>query len=60
MWWDDACKVFNTDKVPELVSTQWMIVEIVVVAVVLIVDILTYDINNKNLTIAMLLNLIKC
>lgn len=38
MWWDDACKVFNTDKVPELVSTQWMIVVIVVVAVVLIVD----------------------
>lgn len=37
MWWDNACKVFNTDKVPELVSTQWMIA-VIVVAVVLIVD----------------------
>lgn len=60
MWWDNACKVFNTDKVPELVSTQWMIAIIIAVAVVLIVDIVTHDIDNKNLPIAMILNLIKC
>lgn len=60
MWWDIACKVFNSDKVPELVSTQWMIGVIVIVAIVLIIDIVTHDIDNKNLTIAMLLNLIKC
>ena len=66
--WDNACKVCNTDKVPESRSAQWMkkkkkkIIVIVLVTLLFIVVKVTHDIFNKNWTICILLNsiLLKC